>query len=55
MDTLKPRHPKALPFLFLTEMWERFGFYVIQGLLVLYILTLESLSSTHVTGISFIL
>lgn len=29
-------HPKALPFLFLTEMWERFGFYVAQGLLVLY-------------------
>lgn len=29
-------HPKALPFLFLTEMWERFGFYVVQGLLVLY-------------------
>lgn len=31
------RHPKALPFLFLTEMWERFGFYVVQGMLVLYI------------------
>jgi POT family proton-dependent oligopeptide transporter len=30
------RHPKALPYLFLTEMWERFGFYVVQGLLVLY-------------------
>ncbi len=29
-------HPKVLPFLFLTEMWERFGFYVVQGLLVLY-------------------
>lgn len=29
-------HPKALPFLFLTEMWERFGFYTVQGLLVLY-------------------
>lgn len=28
--------PKALSFLFLTEMWERFGFYVVQGLLVLY-------------------
>jgi POT family proton-dependent oligopeptide transporter len=28
--------PKALPFLFLTEMWERFGFYVVQGMLVLY-------------------
>lgn len=29
-------HPQALTFLFLTEMWERFGFYVAQGLLVLY-------------------
>ncbi len=28
--------PKALRTLFLTEMWERFGFYVVQGLLVLY-------------------
>jgi POT family proton-dependent oligopeptide transporter len=28
--------PRALPYLFLTEMWERFGFYVVQGLLVLY-------------------
>lgn len=34
--TIKSRHPKALPFLFLTEMWERFGFYTVQGLLVLY-------------------
>lgn len=29
-------HPKALPFLFLTELWERFGFYIVQGLLILY-------------------
>lgn len=29
-------HPKALPYLFLTEMWERFGFYTVQGMLVLY-------------------
>lgn len=36
MDAPKPHHPQALPFLFLTEMWERFGFYVVQGLLVLY-------------------
>jgi proton-dependent oligopeptide transporter, POT family len=28
--------PQALPYLFLTEMWERFGFYVVQGMLVLY-------------------
>lgn len=31
------RHPPALPYLFLTEMWERYGFYVVQGLLVLYL------------------
>lgn len=36
MDTNLSHHPKALPFLFLTEMWERFGFYIVQGLLVLY-------------------
>ncbi len=36
MDVAKRHHPKALPFLFLTELWERFGFYVAQGLLVLY-------------------
>jgi len=35
MTTIR-RHPKALPFLFLTEMWERFGFYMVQGMLVLY-------------------
>src|SRR3990167_454908 len=36
MGATKSRHPIALPFLFLTEMWERFGFYVVQGLLILY-------------------
>lgn len=36
MDVVRANHPKVLPFLFLTEMWERFGFYVAQGLLVLY-------------------
>lgn len=34
--TIKRKHPKALPILFLTEMWERFGFYIVEGLLVLY-------------------
>ncbi|TAK73718.1 MAG: MFS transporter [Gammaproteobacteria bacterium] len=37
MEALLKHHPKALPFLFFTEMWERFGFYVVQGLLVLYL------------------
>ena len=36
MTAGKSRHPKALKYLFLTEMWERFGFYVVQGMLVLY-------------------
>lgn len=36
MKKIASKHPKALPFLFLTEMWERFGFYVVQGMLVLY-------------------
>lgn len=31
-----PRQPAAIPVFFATEMWERFGFYMIQGLLVLY-------------------
>ncbi|MDX1901651.1 MAG: peptide MFS transporter [Gammaproteobacteria bacterium] len=38
------KHPAALPYLFLTEMWERYGFYVVQGLLVLYM--------THARGLS---
>lgn len=30
------KQPKILRYFFLTEMWERFGFYTIQALLVLY-------------------
>lgn len=30
------KHPKGLPFLFLTEMWERFGYYLMLGIFVLY-------------------
>lgn len=29
-------HPKGLPYLFLTEMWERFGYYLMIGILFLY-------------------
>lgn len=36
MNSITGKHPKALPYLFLTEMWERFGFYVVQGMLILY-------------------
>ena len=30
------KHPSGLPFLFLTEMWERFGYYLMIGIFVLY-------------------
>jgi len=36
------RHPKGLPILFFTEMWERFSFYGMRAILVLY-LTKETL------------
>jgi POT family proton-dependent oligopeptide transporter len=29
-------HPRALPILFLTELWERFGFYILMAVLVLH-------------------
>src|SRR5271168_1768399 len=29
-------HPPALPYLFATEMWERFSYYGMRALLVLY-------------------
>jgi proton-dependent oligopeptide transporter, POT family len=31
------KHPKGLPILFFTEMWERFSFYGMRAILVLYI------------------
>lgn len=30
------KHPKALPYLFLSEMWERFGYYLMLGIFFLY-------------------
>ena len=31
------RHPAGLPFLFLSEMWERFGYYLMIGIFQLYL------------------
>lgn len=31
------RHPKGLPYLFFAEMWERFGYYLMIGMFVLYL------------------
>ena len=35
------KHPKGLPYLFLTEMWERFGYYLMIGIFVLYMTDFE--------------
>jgi POT family proton-dependent oligopeptide transporter len=35
------KHPKGLPFLFFTEMWERFGYYLMLGIFVLYMIDVE--------------
>jgi POT family proton-dependent oligopeptide transporter len=35
-------HPKALPYLFLSEMWERFGYYLMIGIFTLYLKNVES-------------
>jgi POT family proton-dependent oligopeptide transporter len=32
------KHPKALYVLFFTEMWERFGYYLMVGILLLYLI-----------------
>lgn len=37
MPTNKSKHPSGLPILFLTEMWERFGYYLMLGILLLYL------------------
>ena len=36
MHHVRPAQPKGLYLLFFTELWERFGFYMIQTILVLY-------------------
>ncbi len=33
----REKHPPGLAVLFLSEMWERFGFYTLGNLLVLYL------------------
>src|SRR5678816_1917251 len=35
------KHPIALPFLFFSEMWERFGYYLMIGIFTLYLKDVE--------------
>jgi POT family proton-dependent oligopeptide transporter len=43
--------PKGFSIFFMTEMWERYGFYIIQGLLVLYLTQYFHFSDTLSYGI----
>lgn len=56
-DLRTGRHSKALYVLFLTEMWERFAYYLINGILFLYLLDnktggkgLSEKSAADITG-----
>ena len=42
-----PRHPKGLQVLFFTEMWERFSYYGMRALLVLYLVNSLNLSESN--------
>jgi len=46
---MKNRHPKGLSILFFTEMWERFSFYGMRAILVLY-LTKETVGNNPGLG-----
>ena len=47
-------HPRALSFLFATEMWERFSYYGMRALLVLYMVEylLKPAQADHVLGLA---
>ena len=42
-----PRHPRGLKVLFFTEMWERFSYYGMRALLVLYLVNSLNLSESN--------
>jgi proton-dependent oligopeptide transporter, POT family len=51
-STVKPSktHPKGLYLLFFTEMWERFGYYLLLGILFLYMTKPSGLGFTEHTA-----
>ena len=46
------KHPKALYVLFLTEMWERFAYYLLAGLLFVYLLDGKGMPKDRVGDIT---
>jgi POT family proton-dependent oligopeptide transporter len=41
------KQPTGLYVLFLTEMWERFSYYAMRGILVLYLIKVMQFSESH--------
>ena len=41
------KQPAGLYVLFLTEMWERFSYYAMRGILVLYLIKVMQFSESH--------
>ena len=41
-QVVSTKHPKGLKFLFLSEMWERFGYYLMIGIFTLYLKDVKS-------------
>jgi POT family proton-dependent oligopeptide transporter len=37
LHSMFKQHPRALPYLFFSEMWERFGYYLMIGIFTLYL------------------
>lgn len=50
--SINAKHPKGLVYLFLTEMWERFSFYGISGILVLYLTKALNVSAANASLVS---
>lgn len=46
------KQPKALYLLFFSELWERFGFYTVQSLMVLYLTNILNFSDNHAYNIT---
>ncbi len=49
---MQQSQPRALKPLFLTEMWERYGFYIVQGLLIFFLTNALGFSDTKADIIS---
>lgn len=45
------QYPKAIPYLFMTEMWERFSYYGITSVLILYISKTFNMSNDQVYAV----